>query len=273
MPAPTETARFLGVTPGQPVAYFPRRSFDLWGARYFILPASPDWASRDRGFAAFLDKTELIYPSADVLHERQSSEGGEPWRVRHDWQLRRNRAAYSRAWVVHDAQVRPPASDRDTRARRMRTLLYMNDPIWSEQGRPVFNPRDAALIETDDVGSLKGYLSKTLVDPSESVAVVKYEPQRVELKAALVRPGLVILADTFYPGWRLTIDGKTVPIFRANRVMRGAAVPAGEHTLVYTYEPASFRAGVIISAGGLIVLLALAWLFPRSPPAQARLPR
>jgi hypothetical protein len=273
MPAPPGTARFLGVPPGQPVAYFPRRSFDLWGARYFLLPASPDWASRERGFASFLDKTELIYPSPDVFHERQSGEGGEPWGVRHDWQLRRNRAAYPRAWLVHDAQVRPPASDPDTRARRMRTLIYMNDPIWSERGRPVLDLRETALVETDDTGSLKGFLSKASVNPLESVTVVKYEPQRVELKASLVRPGLVILADTFYPGWRLTIDGKTAPIFRANRVMRGAALEAGEHRLVYTYEPASFQVGVIISAGASIVALALAWSQRRNPPAKSPPPR
>jgi hypothetical protein len=273
MPVPAGTARLLGVPAGQPVTYFPRRSFDLWGARYFLLPASPAWASRERGFASFLDKTELIYPSLDVLRERHSSENGEPWSVRHDWQLRRNRSAYPRAWVVHDAQVRPPSADAETRARRMRTLIYMNDPIWRERGRPVFNLREAALIETDDTGSLTGFISKTPVGPLESVAVVKYEPQRVELRAFLDRPGLVILADTYYPGWGLTIDGKTAPIFRANRAMRGAAIQAGEHKLVYTYDPASFRVGVIISSGGLIVLLALAWLHWRDSPILSRGPR
>jgi hypothetical protein len=270
MPVPAGMARVLRVQPGQPVMYFPRRSFDLWGARYFILPASPSWASPERGFASFLDQTELVHPSADVLHERQSSAAREPWSVRRDWQLRRNRAAYPRAWVVHDAQVRPPDLDPDTRARRMRSLIYMNDPIWREPNRPVLNLRETALIETDDAQSLKGFISKTSVRPSEAVAVIKYEPQRVELSASLERPGLVILADTYYPGWQLKIDGKTAPILRANRVMRGAAVPAGKHMLTYTYEPFSFRVGAIISAGGLLVLLGLAWSQSRDSQALPR---
>ncbi|MGO9846361.1 MAG: YfhO family protein [Methylocella sp.] len=70
---------------------------------------------------------------------------------------------------------------------------------------------------------------------------------------------MVILADTYYPGWRLTIDGKPAPILRANRMMRGAAVRAGVHRLVYTYEPSSFRIGLIVSLAGAIVLLALVW--------------
>lgn len=262
MPVPAGMAQILGVPAGLPVVYFPRRSFDLWGARYFLLPASADWSSQERGFASFLDKTELVYPEADLLYQRQSREGREPWSLRHDWQLRRNLAAYPRAWLVHSASVRSPASNPDTRAQRIRTLIYMNDPIWSERGRPVLDLRQTALIETSDKESLKGFLSRTAVGAAESVAVIKYGPQRVELLASLDRPGLVILADTYYPGWRLTIDGKPAPIYRANRMMRGAAVPAGEHTLVYTYEPGSFRIGAIVSLVGAIVVLILTWSFP-----------
>jgi hypothetical protein len=270
VPVPAEMARYLRVRAGQPVVYYPRRSFDLWGARYFLLPAWPDWRSRERGFASFLNQTELIYPSADLLYQRQPKDGEEPWAVRQDWQLRRNLAAYPRAWVVHSARVRAPASDPETRAEWIRTILYMNDPIWSERDRPIFDLRQAALIETHEKEGLKGFLSSAPVGPSESVAVVRHEPQRVELRARLDRPGLVILAETNYPGWRLTIDGRPAPIWRANRMMRGAAVPAGEHTLVYTYEPLSFRLGAIGSSAGLIVLLALAWSSRREPPGLSQ---
>ena len=47
-----------------------------------------------------------------------------------------------------------------------------------------------------------------------------------ELVATLERPGLVILADAYYPGWTLTVDGQLAPIYRTNRLMRGAAVKA-----------------------------------------------
>jgi uncharacterized membrane protein YfhO len=86
------------------------------------------------------------------------------------------------------------------------------------------------------------------------VTVISHEPLRVELSAVLDRPGLVILADTYYPGWRLTIDGIPAPIFRTNRAMRGAAVRAGKHTLVYTFRPWSFRWGAIVSIAGMVVL-------------------
>jgi hypothetical protein len=268
-PVPAGRAPNLGVPAGQPVVYFPRRSFDLWGARYFLLPARPEWQSLMRGFASFLDQTELIYPSPDVLDETQSRGGHEPWVVRQDWQLRRNRAAYPRAWIVHHARIREPAADPQARAGLIRTLTFMNDPIWREGGRTVLDLRQMAVIETDEAERLKGFLSPTPVGPAESVAVVAHQPQRVELRARLERPGLVILADAYYPGWQLSIDGRPAGILRANRLMRGAAVPAGEHALVYTYRPDSFRIGALVSAAGGVVWVALAWSGWRSSRDQA----
>jgi hypothetical protein len=258
MPTPSGTAQILGVTPGSSVTYYPRRSFDLWGARYFILPTVPDWANSSRGFASFLNKTELIYPKAEVLHATNSVEGQPTWAASHDWQLRRNQAAYPRAWVVHIASIRPPARDVEARAHLMRTLAFMNDPIWTDNDRLVFDLRQAALIETQDSEALREYSPRTPVGPTEGVEVIKYEPQRVELKTSLERPGLVILADTYYPGWRLTIDGQVSPIYRGNRMMRAAAVPAGKHTLVYTYNPESVRMGLLISLVSLVIVLFLA---------------
>ena len=93
IPLVAEMARTLGVPAGQPVVYYPRRSFDLWGTRYFLLPASPDWKSPSRGFLSFLDQTDLIYPSLEVVQER-GEEGRDSWSMREDWQLRAIRRSF-----------------------------------------------------------------------------------------------------------------------------------------------------------------------------------
>ncbi|MFO0909912.1 MAG: YfhO family protein [Isosphaeraceae bacterium] len=77
------------------------------------------------------------------------------------------------------------------------------------------------------------------------------------------------------PGWELTIDGQPAPIYRTNRMMRGAAVPSGRHRLVYTFNPRSFRLGRQVSGFGLGLLLILVgvvrvWPFsPRLKPPDA----
>jgi hypothetical protein len=114
-----------------------------------------------------------------------------------------------------------------------------------------------AWVEDDKRTELGPYLSGRPPWPTETVKVTYPTPQRAELEASLESPGLVILADVAYPGWELTIDGKPAPIYRVNRVMRGAAVPAGTHHLVYTYAPGSFQVGRVVSIIGLSTLALL----------------
>jgi hypothetical protein len=267
MAASAETERTVGIPEGRPVVYYPRRSFDMWGARYFVLPATPDMARPTRGIASFLSKTKLIYPSPEVLYGRRTPQVKEPWGDLQDWHLRRNQSVFPRAWIVHSARRHDPASTADSRASLMQRITYMKDPIWNDGDRPILDLRQTALIDVDGDDRLRRFISSSPVGLSESVTVVKYEPQRVELRATLDRPGLVILADTYYPGWHLTIDDSAAPIYRANQLMRAAAVPAGEHTIVYRYDPVSLRVGTFSSVVALIVLTALTLSRLRNPAA------
>jgi hypothetical protein len=261
-PASAGVTPALAIAEGQPVVYYPRRSYDLWGTRYFLLPVRSDgWATEARGYASLVSRTESVYPDPRQLGKVERAR----WVEQQDWHLTRNRAAYPAAWIVHQAHVVAPATDPEARARLFAALAYQDDPFWHAPARRVFDPRVVAWIETTDPRALMGYVSRQVPLPDESVTITRHEPQRVELLVRLRQPGLVILADTDYPGWRLTIDGQSAPILRANRMMRGAAVMGGEHRLVYVYDAWSFRIGGAVSIVGLMVLLVLAIrpLYPR----------
>jgi len=127
---------------------------------------------------------------------------------------------------------------------------------------PSGRPRDlrySAVVEID--GRLESFASGAASTASETCVVVHYDPACVKIEATLVRPGLVVLADQFYPGWELQVetDGKParpVPILRTNRVMRGVWLPAGQHELLYRYRPSSVKWGAIISVLAWIMLAA-----------------
>jgi hypothetical protein len=240
----------IGVASGPPVYMFPRRGFDLWNSRYIVMPVAVNgWLGAEAGF-------ERIAPADRVVRDTTEA---KRWIDEQNWQLLRNNDAYQRTWLVHHVRVRRPVGGREDpeQLELMKDLVYQADAFLYEPGRTVYNPRVTAFVETDQPESLAGYVSRTAVAPAESVAITRYEPQRVEILANLEHAGLVILADVYYPGWYLTIDGTPAPIYRTNRMMRGAAVKAGRHTLVYTYNPASFRLGGVLSITGLIVLAVL----------------
>ena len=267
MPVPVETARKLEIPEDQPVLYFPRRSFDLWGVRYFLLPSQPDWTSRERGFSSFLDQTELIHPDP-APSAGAGSDSRDEARKAPGLAAPTQPGCFPSRWLVHYARIRPPPEDFRARDEMIGTLAFMNDPVWRDPRRNALDLRTVALVESNDRDALKGFIYPRPVGPSESVTVAAHEPQRVELSVSLDWPGLVILADTYYPGWTLTIDGKAAPIYRTNRLMRGAAVLAGRHSLVYSYEPMSFRAGGVLSAVGLLILLTSAWSSRQGRPVR-----
>jgi hypothetical protein len=247
-------AAAFGGEAGRPVLYYPRRVFDLWGTRYFILPAYAEgWRRPERSFVAFLEATDLIYPEAATFRE---PERRRRWIASHDVQVRRNRAAFPRAWVVHEVRIAPPGTTAGREAA-LRLLAYQADAAWHDPGRSVLDLRAVALVEAADRGALRR-LERPPAGAREPVTLRHRGPQRVELVAELASPGLVVFAEAEFPGWRLTLDGTRVPILRVNGLMRGAFVPAGRHTLVYTYDPLSFRIGVVLSLAGLAAWAALA---------------
>ncbi|MFO0960053.1 MAG: hypothetical protein U0800_21895 [Isosphaeraceae bacterium] len=261
-------AASLGLSVGDQVVYFPRKGFDLWNTRYFLVPMNPaGWKDVSRGFATFLADATPVAPPPFEGPDRD--EQIIAWARDRDWQVFRNRLEFPRAWVVHDFKAMPPLSGmaRADRETRMLTLLHQADAFWNDANLPNLNLRQVAMVEAADRDALAAALDRQPPGPDESVKVVEYSPNRVAIEATLERPGLVVLADVFYPGWKLEIDGQAAPIVRANHLQRGALVAAGTHRLVYLYErPESFRKGLMATAvGGAGLALLLAWgLFARA---------
>lgn len=268
-----EFAVALKIKPGDKVVYFPRKSFDMWNTRYFVLPsATNDYMDENRGIASFLFDTEIVHPRREEGPETPEVVArAREWVETKDYQIRRNRRQYPRAWVVHSAEPLPRISGlgRSDRVGPMQDIMYDDqDPIWRDPNRVARDLRQAAWVEADDAQALMAFARRTGSRATEKVRVQYPHSARVELDATLETPGIVVLADVYYPGWKLTIDGRPAPVYRINRMMRGAAVEAGTHRLVYTYEPDSFRIGLIASAVGLAATLGLAGFAirrPRSP--------
>ena len=170
--------------------------------------------------------------------------------------------AYPRAWIVHQVVTVPPLrrAGPDQIARRTRQVFFPGD-------RP-YDLRKTAVVESDEKPPLPSSLPPRDA-PDARCQIVLSEPQRVRIEADLPRPGLLVLSDLFYPGWTATLStagepaAAAVPILRTNRIMRGVALPAGQHRIEFVYRPPPFYAGAAISGLAWIAVgLALAW--PRS---------
>jgi hypothetical protein len=53
------------------------------------------------------------------------------------------------------------------------------------------------------------------------------------------------------------VDGSPEALWRANLAFRAVRVPPGEHLVVFRYDPASVRAGLILGAAAALGIAAL----------------
>ncbi len=77
--------------------------------------------------------------------------------------------------------------------------------------------------------------------------------------------GFLFLADEYFPGWRVLVDGREEEILRANYTFRLVEVPRGESEVVFLYRPASLRIGAAVS---LLSLAAVVAVWRRSGKAR-----
>lgn len=73
-------------------------------------------------------------------------------------------------------------------------------------------------------------------------------------------PGMFYLSDTYYPGWRATVNGTETKIYRANYDFRAVPVPAGKSTVVMVYTPTNFGFWVRISAASAVLVIGVLFL-------------
>jgi membrane protein YfhO len=111
--------------------------------------------------------------------------------------------------------------------------------------------------------------SETEAAPRERPEVLEETPSRVRLRATMSRPGWLVLARTWYPGWQATVDGAPAELVRANFAFQAVALPAGEHVVETRYVPTYFRLGLALSAASSAFGAACWWWLRRSRGAAA----
>jgi hypothetical protein len=89
----------------------------------------------------------------------------------------------------------------------------------------------------------------------DQAEIVAYTPERIEIRTHTAQPALLVLSDSFFPGWRASLDGIPTPIYPTNYLFRGVSLPIGDHTVIFAYQPTSWRVGFWISTTFVVLCL------------------
>ena len=130
------------------------------------------------------------------------------------------------------------------------------------------NTREAAVI---DISKVRLVNREIVSDSAATISLVQYELPRIKYQSNSTQPGLAVFSEIYYPvGWTATIDGKEVPILRADFTLRALEVPAGQHVIEFNFKPDAYYVGDKVTMGSswillLFVLGSLVWTWRGNP--------
>lgn len=147
----------------------------------------------------------------------------------------KNPEALPRAWLVHRA--------RQVSSSEALALLATG----------TVDPREIALLEVSPPA-----LEAAPPGSSEEAAILRREPDRLDLRVTAAAPALLVVSEVWDPGWTASVDDVGAPVLVADHAFRAIPVPAGEHLVSLRYDPLPLRAGLVVSLGTLALAVGAA---------------
>lgn len=99
---------------------------------------------------------------------------------------------------------------------------------------------------------------------ADDVTITKYQPENVAIHADMRCQGMLVLSETYYPGWYARVDGRPANIYEVDFALRGVVVPQGAHEITFQYRPRSVIWGATLTLAGWLGAAALV-MYSRKP--------
>jgi hypothetical protein len=141
--------------------------------------------------------------------------------------------AMPRAWIVHHAIA---AKDGDDLKRLIQdpSVDFAATAISLEDLPPLEECSDAGVWSFD-----------------------RPDSDTMRLNADMRCRGLLVVSETFYPGWEALVDGKPQPIYEVFGALRGVVLESGNHRVEMRYRPGVVMLGAALSFSAIALSLLL----------------
>lgn len=162
-------------------------------------------------------------------------------------QIRRNNQCRPRAWVARSVELL-------NKERFNQYTVYQNqqEPDKGVLPQEEFSPAEQAKLRSLNLNNSPATLDQMRVSNN-----------RFEFHFSSASPQLVVISQTWFPGWEARINGEPIAVLRVNNGLQGLLLPAGEHQVIMSYRPVYWRQTLIVSGVGFLLFVALLLGVPR----------
>lgn len=148
-------------------------------------------------------------------------------------------------------QVNPEAAGNAWFVKGVKLVANANEEILALKN---FKAADTAVVDQRFRNEVRPFTP----DSAAAIHLVSYSPDHLVYSSNAGSDQLAVFSEIYYPdGWQSYIDGRAVPHFRADYLLRAMMVPAGTHKIEFRFEPASVPLGRTVSATGSVLLFLL----------------
>jgi hypothetical protein len=98
-------------------------------------------------------------------------------------------------------------------------------------------------------------------EPAARILGKQFGASKDTIQVEAPGPALVFISQAYYHNWKAQVDGKAVPLWRANYAFQAVEVPAGRHEVTLVYRDRMFRIGALLAAWAGLLCAAL-WFMP-----------
>jgi len=158
--------------------------------------------------------------------------------------------------VFEDRKVRTPVTIYENLDAMNRVVLY--DKVKNVEGNQVnaiknLDIRTEALVEKPLKLNSKRILKYR-------AKVTSHKPQEVKISVNSNKKALLVLADTYYPGWKAYVDGKEKEIIETNIMFRGVEIDEKTKKVVFSYKPFAYKISFGLSGFALLTVFVLGFI-------------
>lgn len=215
---------------------------DSKGKEYKLTLSSPD--GRGGNAVTAWSKTDLNYPDGSLSAGKDKLPGGLTFNLAYgvptafqlmdttsNFNIYKYKDALSNYFTVDTSVI--ANSDKDA---------------FSLATDPKFDPYKSVILNPNEPGAEKQPITTAVATNAPPATILSEEADRVQLKVNRSQPGYLVLAKTYYPGWKARVNGVDQPVLRANYAFSAIKVGTGESQVEFYYDPDSFKYGLLIAA-------------------------
>lgn len=135
-------------------------------------------------------------------------------------------------------------------ARAYGSVLRVDDPEAILHSLATTPP--SALASAYVEGDAPPNLPAATIPPVDGT-LVSYRPGELRIRMHLPAPAVLVVNESWFPGWEATVNGRRTPVFRANYLLIGLALPAGDSDVALEFSPPYYRLEVSLFVLAVLV--------------------